>query len=101
MLAILPVLAFAFLTAGFRRKQAEWREALLYASVPWSLFLDLVTETLTQFRLLTRTGVALSWLGFAVVCFVWNWKIRRGPQASADIKEKNRSLPWDDQLALI
>lgn len=105
MLVFLPLLAFAFLADGFRRKQADWRESLLLASVPWSLFVAFITEVLTQFRFLTWIGIAWSWLVFAFLCFMWSWKTGRATQTGADVadttKEKNSPLPWDDRASLI
>ncbi|MGO8719990.1 MAG: hypothetical protein ACLQMO_12340 [Acidobacteriaceae bacterium] len=63
MFAILPLLAFALLTVGFHRKLNDWRESLVFASIPWALFLAFITEALTQVRFVTRTGVALSLAG--------------------------------------
>ncbi len=104
MLAILPLVAFAMLALGFHRKQNDWRESLVYATIPWSLFLAFTTEALTQFRFLTRTGVAWSWLGFTLLCVAWSWKARvdsRSSATTADAKAVDRSLCWDDRIALI
>lgn len=103
MLLFLPLLAFLFLATGFHRKRQGWRESLLLASIPWSLFLALLTEALSQFHHLTRIGVDLGWLGFALLCLLWSAKILRLPQpepgpAAAD---QNPPLAWEDRAALV
>jgi len=88
MLGTLPLLAFLLLAFGFHRRQNGWRESVLFASVPWALFLAFITEALTQFRWLTRAGVALSWLGFTVVCLVWIQRAKRADQTRPNPKTK-------------
>ena len=56
MPVVLPLLAFGFLIAGFYRRNNGWRKSLLFASIPFSLFLALITEILTQLRWLTLDG---------------------------------------------
>lgn len=101
MLTLLPLLAFAFLVAMFRRKRVQWRESLLFASIPWALFLAFITEALTQFRVLTRTGVAWSWLAFAVLCFAWMWRTTRVSESGANIEADDTPLPWFDRTVLV
>ncbi|MGB8478911.1 MAG: glycosyltransferase family 39 protein [Acidobacteriaceae bacterium] len=100
MLAMLPLLAFVLLVAGFRRKRAGWRESLLFASVPWALFLAFITEVLTQFRFLTHLGVALSWLAFALVCLVWMLKTRRASSSEVSPDVQVPPLHWMERVAL-
>ncbi len=100
MLGMLPLLALVFLFLGFRRKRNGWRESLLFASVVWALFLALITEALTQFRFLTRPGVALSWLGFAVLCFLWMRRATPVLETEANADTENVPLSWIDRTAL-
>jgi 4-amino-4-deoxy-L-arabinose transferase-like glycosyltransferase len=44
---------------------------MLFASIPWTLFLAAVTEALSPAHLVTKTGLTVAWLGFAVVCLFW------------------------------
>jgi hypothetical protein len=100
MLGTLPLLAFLFLAFGFHRRQNGWRESLLFASIPWALFLALITEALTQFRWLTRAGVAFSWLGFAVVCLVWTQRAKRADQTRPNADDETAPLHWTEWVAL-
>jgi 4-amino-4-deoxy-L-arabinose transferase-like glycosyltransferase len=100
MRVVLPFLAFVFLSMGFRRKRTSWRASLLFASIPWALFLAFITEALTQFRFLTRTGVALSWFGFAVLCFLWMKRTTHVPETAASADTENMPLSRIDRTAL-
>lgn len=99
MLGILPFLAFALLADGFRRKGAGWRESLLYASIPWALFLAFLTEALTQFRFLTRISIAFGWLGFAILCLVWMQRTTHAERPEV-VTEENSPLRWSDRAGL-
>ncbi|MES2222413.1 MAG: glycosyltransferase family 39 protein [Acidobacteriota bacterium] len=97
---VLPLLALAFLTAGFHRRNSGWRESLLFASIPWALFLALITEILTQFRHLTRAGVAFSWLGFAIVCLVWMRRAQKTEQVKVNPDKEAAPLQWMEWVGL-
>ena len=56
MLGILPLLTFLILALGFHRRQNGWRESLLFASIPWALFIAAITEALTQVRFSRGSG---------------------------------------------
>ena len=75
-------------------------ESLLFASIPFALFLALITEILTQLRWLTRTGVALSWLGFAIVCLVWMRRAKRSVGTEPALDEQTSPLDWMERIAL-
>ncbi len=100
MPVVLPLLAFVFLTAGFYRRNNGWRESLLFASIPWAVFLVLLTEILTQFRFLTRAGVAFSWVGFAIVCLVWMRRARRTERLTLDTDQETAPLRWMEWAGL-
>ena len=100
MLGILPLLTFLILAVGFHRRQNGWRESLLFASIPWALFLALITEALTQFRFLTRASVALSWLGFAIACLVWMQRAKRTERVQPNTDEQPVPLHWTEWVAL-
>ena len=97
---ILPLFAFALLITGFRGRNSGWRESLLFASVPWALFVVAVTEVLTQFRWLTRTGVAISWLGFAIACIVWMRLTKRTERIRPNTHDESVPLHWTERVAL-
>ncbi len=65
MSAILVVLACAFLTLGFMRRGSGLRQALIYSSIPLSIFIVFSTETLSVFHALTRTSIPVIWVVFA------------------------------------
>ncbi len=100
MLGVLPLLTFLILALGFYRRQNGWRESLLFASIPWALFLEAITEALTQFRSLTKTGVAISWIGFAIACIVWMQLARRTERVGPKTNGKTDSFRWADRVAL-
>jgi 4-amino-4-deoxy-L-arabinose transferase-like glycosyltransferase len=100
MPVVLPLLAFAFLIAGFHRRNNAWRESLLFASIPWGLFLAFTTETLTQFRFLTRAGVALSWLGFGIACVAWMQRAKRTERAQSNNGKQDVPLQWMEWIEL-
>ncbi len=101
MLALLPLLAFALLTIAFRRRHSGWRASVVFASIPWALFLVCITETLTQFRLLTRTSVALCWLVFAAIAFLWVQRARPSPQAAPYPLPEKIPLHWSERTTLL
>ena len=100
MLGILPLLTFLILALGFHRRQNGWRESLLFASIPWALFIAAITEALTQVRFVTRIGVALSWLGFAILCFLWMQRAKRAERAGATPGDKSPPLHWTERVEL-
>lgn len=100
MLVLLPLLAFAFLTIAFQRRHNDWRASFLFASIPWALFVAIITEVLTQFLVLARTGVALSWLGFAIACFVWMWRTNPASKTESTAQGKITPLLWKDWTVL-
>lgn len=79
LLTVLPGIAFALLAAGFRYRGRGrdggqgwgWRESAIFASIPWAVFLTLLTELLTQMRALTRAGVAIGWAMAATAALAW------------------------------
>jgi hypothetical protein len=97
---VLPLLSFAFLVAGLHRRTNGWRESLVLASIPWALFLVLITEALTQLRWLTRVGVAFSWLGFGVACLVWMQRAKRADRIQPNTDEQTVPLHWTEWVAL-
>jgi 4-amino-4-deoxy-L-arabinose transferase-like glycosyltransferase len=101
MLVLLPLLAFALLIGVFRRKGFDWRAAFLYASIPWSVFLALVTELLTQFRCLTLLGVVLCWAAFVCVCFLWMRKQGKTLPAAGISIPAGSSGRWEARAAQI
>jgi 4-amino-4-deoxy-L-arabinose transferase-like glycosyltransferase len=101
MLVFLPLLALVFLVIAFHRNRVGWAASSVYASIPWSLFLALITEALSQFRLLTRPCVALVWAVFAAVCFAWMWKSGTPAQARGDGERPIETLTRGDRAQLI
>lgn len=99
MIATLPLLTLLILALGFYRRQNGWRELLLFASIPWALFVAFITEALTQIRFVTRTGVALSWLGFAILCLLWMQRAERTDRPVANLRQKSAPLDWTERVA--
>jgi hypothetical protein len=82
--AILVVFVCAFLALGFMRRGSGLRQALIYSSVPVSLFIVFSTEALSVFHALTRAWIALIWFIFAAAAFLFS----RAPNA-------NQSAPFE------
>jgi 4-amino-4-deoxy-L-arabinose transferase-like glycosyltransferase len=81
MLVLLPLVSLGLLMEGFRRSGFGWRRRILFATIPWSVYLVLITEGLSVFRLLTKTGVSLAWLVFAIACVAWMLTGSKSPSA--------------------
>ena len=84
MATILIVLACAIVANGFFRRGLGLREALIYATIPCSLFLVFTTEGLTVFHALTKPAVAICWTLFALGALVW---MRKQPRAQTATRE--------------
>ncbi len=65
--ALLPLIAYSliFLTL---LNNGDWRRTVLVAAIVWGLCLILITELLSLPHLLTRQGLAVSWLFIIGVC---------------------------------
>jgi hypothetical protein len=102
VLAILPLLSFCLLIAGFRRLGFGWRKSFLFASIPWSLFLVYSTEFLSAFHALSRFGVADFWLfcaGLTTGWLLWKTKARTsvalGANTLGDLAREGELDGWD------
>lgn len=71
MLVLLPLLSLGLLIEVFRRRETDWRRQILFATIPWALFVVLSTEILSAFHLVTRIGVSLAWVVFLLAVLVW------------------------------
>lgn len=103
MLILLPLLSFGLLVEIFRRRQLDWRKCLLYATIPWTLFVALVTEGLSAVHRLTRPGVAGAWFVFALACVLWMARTKRAHRLIADRpanEESAASFDLPDRIAL-
>ncbi len=97
---VLPLFAFALLLQCFRHRHHGWRESLVFASIPWALFVVVITEALTQFRWLTRIGVSIGWLGFVLACLVWMRRTKPDEQACTVGKEETAPFQWTEWMAV-
>ena len=66
MLLAFPLAVFLMFYAILRKKGADWRTAVLAASVFLGASLAAITETLSLTRLVTRGAVATPWLAIAI-----------------------------------
>jgi 4-amino-4-deoxy-L-arabinose transferase-like glycosyltransferase len=78
MLVLLPLFSLGLLVEVFRRYGFDWRRRILFATIPWSLYLVLCTEALSTVHLLTKLGISLAWLLFALACVWWLVASRKG-----------------------
>jgi 4-amino-4-deoxy-L-arabinose transferase-like glycosyltransferase len=103
-LAALPLVAFALMARGFRRRFDSLRVALLAASIAWGTSLVVLTECLSQFHLLTRTAVALAWAGVSIVAVLLPRLARRpGEQRlrPPTFADSWREWAWLDRALLL
>src|SRR5579871_3746339 len=70
LLAVLPLIAYGLLLMLLRRKGQGWRESVLFASIPWALFLAWATEVLSAFHQVTRAAATGLWMFFIVACLI-------------------------------
>ncbi len=67
MLAIFPAISFLLWFAFFRRKNYEWRQSLIFASIPCALFGVYLTELLSIFHAVNRWSLAIAWFLYAAI----------------------------------
>jgi len=63
MLAVLPLLAYAFLYVLFQTRSRSWRASFLNSAVVWGSFVVLISEGLSLINALTPTALAVAWSG--------------------------------------
>ena len=61
MLAVLPILACAFLYVLFQIRSKSWRASFLNSAIVWGSFVVLVSEGLSLINALTPTALAVVW----------------------------------------
>lgn len=72
MLILVPLLAYVFALLRLRLTTHDWRVAALGAAIFWGVYLTILTEGLSAFRLVTPNSVALGWaLASVVAIAVW------------------------------
>lgn len=101
MLATLPFFSYVLLVFGLWRRNRDWREALLFATIPCGLFVAVATEALSAFHWITRIGVAFAWLGFLSCCLIWALKAgNRRPREEDAIEEQRDPLSAAGKIGL-
>jgi hypothetical protein len=101
MPTVLPFLSFIFLTTGFRQRNNGWRDSLLFATIPWALFVAFATEGLSVFYWITRPGIIIAWLCFTGVCLYWMTRARRDKRRSeSDNQESPATLELSEKIGL-
>jgi 4-amino-4-deoxy-L-arabinose transferase-like glycosyltransferase len=101
MLVLLPFLSYALFVEAFRRQRLDLRRSLLIASIPWTVFIALITEALSATHALTRAGAAIAWLVFTLACGAW-LVFTKPAQPTAPANDKAAAPRFDlpDRLAL-
>jgi 4-amino-4-deoxy-L-arabinose transferase-like glycosyltransferase len=97
---ILIFLACATVANGFFRRGLGLREALIYATIPSSLFLVFMTEGLTVFHALSKPALEVCWTIFALGALAWMMRQRRNQPAAQDFPNTRRELGWADRWML-
>ncbi|MBV8438144.1 MAG: glycosyltransferase family 39 protein [Silvibacterium sp.] len=100
MATILLILSFAIVANGFFRRDLGLREALIYATIPSSLFLVFTTEGLTVFHGLTKAAIGICWTLFALGAFVWMTSQHRAQPATDGFRIAWRELGRGDRWML-
>jgi 4-amino-4-deoxy-L-arabinose transferase-like glycosyltransferase len=103
MLVLLPLLSFGLLIEIFRRKGFDWRRQILFATIPWALFLVLATESLSVFHFLTREGVSLAWVAFLLATLGCLFRVTSRPVAQnggTELLATGVPLERSDRLAI-
>ena len=80
MLIILPLIAFVLLWLIFQTRGNYWRNSVLLAAPVWGLFLSLITEILSNLKLLTVGGVVGLWLLTNLILGFIYWQLRQEKQ---------------------
>lgn len=70
MFWFLPLVSFIFLFLTFRNKASGWRGSLLAAATVWGVWLTVITEGLSFFRLITFGWILGAWIFAGVVSFL-------------------------------
>ncbi len=78
---VLPAIAFLLLFLILKKNGTGLRKAFLAAATFFGTSLVLMTELLSIPRLVTRGGVAISWLVLDVVCLIVYLKLGRSPSS--------------------
>ncbi len=71
MLELLPSISFCLWIFGLRRRGFGWRKALLFASIPWFLFVVYSTEFLSGLQAVSQFGISVAWLFCAILAAAW------------------------------
>jgi len=71
MATILIIIGCVIVANGFFCRGLGLREALVYATIPVSLFLVFTTEGLSAFHALAKTPLELCWIIFAIAALLW------------------------------
>jgi len=77
----LPVIVFLLLFLILKKNGTGLRKAFLAAAILLGTSLVLMTELLSIPRLVTRGGVAISWLVMDVVCMIFYLKLGSSPSS--------------------
>lgn len=79
MLLLLPVAAYILFFLALRKHGIDWRRAFLVAAILVGLSVVGITETLSVFRLVTRTGTGISWFAVCLIGALWLFFVRPKP----------------------
>ena len=95
----LPVIAFLLLFLILKKNGTSLRKALLAAAVFFGTCLVLMTELLSIPRLVTRGGIAISWLVVSAICLVIYLKLGNtsnflSSRAHSDAESGEDRLDW-------
>lgn len=92
---LLPMLAFGLFYLIFRQAEPHRRVAFLAAAVAWGVCVEVITETLSLFRLINRGTLAAFWL---VVCTAGLVVYRRASGKPGDARTVGETAkdrrPW-------
>jgi 4-amino-4-deoxy-L-arabinose transferase-like glycosyltransferase len=84
MFAILPLLSLVLLLLLFHKQGNVWRNSVLLSALTWGILVTLITEGLSLFRLLTFSGLLVSWGAIGIILALIYLK---------PLKKKEQSFP--------
>ncbi len=73
-LACIPLICFAAWARLWRNRFPEWRNRFLVTTSWWTVSLVALTESLSAMHWLNRSGLAVGWLGIALMVFALSFR---------------------------
>jgi hypothetical protein len=104
--ACLPIAAYEVSFWVFSLHGERWREAAIAAATCWGVYLAVITESLSLFRLINRPVLAFAWFVPTAVVFAYGWRshgkvILAQPSSDGEASLRLRDIESLDRLLLL